>query len=207
MTIEEYNTMREREYYLHIVDNTYTKRVNVLRDIDNEPPIDHYLTPNGNITENINEANIYHEQKYGIELKKLSSEKFLEISENNINEEVQRLRKIELSIYNIEKDIRKHYKVGFSSYYAVSDPENWLKCPKCHLKPITWEFDNGRYTSCGCGEDRYDCFSIRAQSIMSVYHRDGNTANYSSDELKRNWNHYVLTGEKLFERNFDEQLW
>ena len=77
---------------------------------------------------------------------------------------------------------------------AYIDPENineWYKCPRCHLKPKVWEFDNGRSTACGCWENTYDHFSIKAKPIMDVYREDnGSLINYDSDELKNNWNEY-----------------
>ena len=34
----------------------------------------------------------------------------------------------------------------------------WLVCPNCNLKPLVWEFNNGRSTACGCGENEYNHF-------------------------------------------------
>lgn len=88
---------------------------------------------------------------------------------------------------------------------AYDFPENindWLECPNCGLKPKIWEFDNGRSTGCGCGVNNYDHFSIHAESIMSyIKHSYNGTSceGYDSDELRKNWNHWVLTGEVLFE--------
>lgn len=64
-----------------------------------------------------------------------------------------------------------------------------------------WEFDNGRFTACGCGTDCYSHWSVRAESIMSVIKRSDNGKSaevYDIDELKNNWNHWVRTGEILF---------
>lgn len=47
----------------------------------------------------------------------------------------------------------------------------WLPCPRCGLRPLVWEFDNGRSTACGCGTDGYCHWSVRAESIMSVIKR------------------------------------
>lgn len=47
---------------------------------------------------------------------------------------------------------------------AYEDPENpmeWLPCPRCGLRPLVWEFDNGRFTACGCGTDCYSHWSVR----------------------------------------------
>ena len=80
------------------------------------------------------------------------------------------------------------------AYEYVPEHEHWEKCPCCGLKPKVWRFDNGRSTACGCWNDRYDIFSVRAESIMSVYTRcSGNLAEYSSDQLRLNWDEYCST--------------
>lgn len=79
------------------------------------------------------------------------------------------------------------------SYEDVDDEKHWEKCPCCNLKPKVWEFDNGRQTACGCWESRYDIFSVKAESIMSVYRRTGFTAEYITDQLRLNWNEYCST--------------
>ncbi|QDP59320.1 MAG: hypothetical protein Tp136SUR676911_59 [Prokaryotic dsDNA virus sp.] len=80
---------------------------------------------------------------------------------------------------------------------AYSYPENideWLPCPCCGLKPKAWEYDNGRQTACGCGNNKYDHFAVFAESIMSVHIRcGGSLAEYDSDLLRKNWNEYCQT--------------
>ena len=99
------------------------------------------------------------------------------------------------------KIFRKQYK-AISAYEVVADPWYWDVCPECGLKPLVWEFNNGRYTACGCGENEYNHHSIEAESIMSHVTRNGGSAlGYDSDELRKNWNHWCKTGEKLFHRN------
>ena len=85
------------------------------------------------------------------------------------------------------------------AYKEVEKPDEWLPCPACGLVPREWIFDNGRQTACGCGKTRYDHFSIFAESIMSVHKRTKKTAEYDIDELRNNWNHWVKTGEIVFE--------
>lgn len=91
---------------------------------------------------------------------------------------------------------------------AYKDPENqadWLDCPNCGIKPRVWVFDNGRSTACGCGNNIYDHFSIRAESIMSHAKRhNGSIMDYDSGELMKNWNHWVKTGEFLFVNNYEK---
>ena len=92
----------------------------------------------------------------------------------------------------------------YKSIDAYEEPENpmeWLPCPRCGLRPLVWEFDNGRATACGCGTDCYSHWSVQAESIMSVIKRSDNGKSaeaYDIDELKNNWNHWVRTGEILF---------
>lgn len=95
-------------------------------------------------------------------------------------------------------------------YIPVKNPSEWLSCPKCGLKPLVWEFDNGRYTACGCGENKYDHFSIRAESINSYLSRADryNSSLYNKwwyddykVELQDNWNAYCTTGDaEVFNR-------
>lgn len=84
---------------------------------------------------------------------------------------------------------------------AYKIPENfyeWNFCPNCGLRPLTWEFNNGSSTACGCGESVYDHFSIVAESIMSYVSRNnGSALYYDHKQLKNNWNHWCETGEKL----------
>ena len=93
---------------------------------------------------------------------------------------------------------------------AYKEPQGeWHKCPNCGLKPLVLEFDNGRSTVCGCWESKYECFSIHAESIMSVRKRTKGKGmdQYSSDELRKNWNHYCETGEVLFEHASKRNDW
>lgn len=34
-------------------------------------------------------------------------------------------------------------------YKKPENPMEWLPCPRCGLRPLAWEFDNGRFTACG----------------------------------------------------------
>lgn len=96
--------------------------------------------------------------------------------------------------------IAEEYKC-IDAYKKPENPMEWLPCPRCGLRPLVWEFDNGRATACGCGTDCYSHWSVQAESIMSVIKRSDNGKSaeaYNIDELKNNWNHWVRTGEILF---------
>jgi len=70
------------------------------------------------------------------------------------------IRDIKISI------VEGKYKC-ISSYKIPNDPHEWEPCPNCELRPLVWEFDNGRSTACGCGESQYNHHSIWSESIMS----------------------------------------
>lgn len=88
------------------------------------------------------------------------------------------------------------YRVNFTyqccDFYKDTD---WQECPCCRLKPKVWEFSNGRQTACGCGNSKYDHFSVFAESIMSVHKRTGGARmdEYKKDELHKNWDEYCHT--------------
>ena len=69
-------------------------------------------------------------------------------------------------------------------YVPVENANEWLPCPECGLKPLVWIFDNGHYTACGCGENDYEHFSIRAESICSYLDR---CDNYNHEKYGKFW--------------------
>jgi hypothetical protein len=114
----------------------------------------------------------------------------------------------------LERDIKLDIIDGkykcISAYKIPNNPEEWLDCPNCGLKPLVWEFNNGRSTGCGCGENEYNHFSIWSESIMSWVTRHGGSAlNYDSYKLRKNWNHWVETKKELEPRAqlLDEGKW
>ena len=105
-------------------------------------------------------------------------------------------------IKSIKRDIKLSILEGkykcISAYELPNNFFNWEKCPNCNLYPLVWEFNNGSSTACGCGENQYRHFSIYAESIMSyVTRNNGSALNYDSHNLRKNWNHWVNTGEIL----------
>jgi hypothetical protein len=105
---------------------------------------------------------------------------------------------------NIKLDMIEGKYKCISAYKIPKNTEDWLDCPNCGLKPLVWEYNNGRSTGCGCGKNEYDHFSIHSESIMSHVTRNGGSAlNYNSNKLMINWNHWVSTGKELEPR---EQL-
>ncbi len=118
------------------------------------------------------------------------------------SENPQKLGQPALTSLVIRNDYLTHsFCECIDSYKKPEYPEQWECCPKCSLKPKVWCFDNGRSTACGCWESKYDHFSVRAESKMSVHNRtDGKKmTDYDIDELCKNWNHWCNTGEILFE--------
>lgn len=104
---------------------------------------------------------------------------------------------------NYPQKMNHGYRVNHSYYcidvYVFPEEDNlvekgeWISCPCCNLKPKVWIFDNGRQTACGCGNNDYEHFAVHAESIMSVYKRTKSTAEYDSDQLRKNWNEYCMT--------------
>lgn len=96
------------------------------------------------------------------------------------------------------KEFRKTKYKCIDAYTKVQNPNLWLPCPKCNLIPLVWSYNNGNSTGCGCGENEYRHFSIHAESILSYVTRNsGSALFYDSDKLRKNWNHWVRTGEIL----------
>jgi len=107
-----------------------------------------------------------------------------------------------VDLIQLKRDIKISILEGkykcISAYTIPSNIDKWLECPNCGLKPLTWEFNNGSSTACGCGKDEYDHFSILTESVISYANRsNGSVLHYNSDQLRINWNHWVNTGEEL----------
>jgi len=122
----------------------------------------------------------------------------------NFNKEIYlknlTLKKQESKYHSVWEEYRKQYKC-ISAYKKVKNAHHWLPCKNCGLIPLVWEFNNGRSTGCGCGENEYNHHSIHAESIMSYVKRnDGSALGYNSDELRMNWNQWVKTGQDIFKQ-------
>lgn len=108
-----------------------------------------------------------------------------------------------ISTRDMKIDLLQGRYKAISAYKIPDRPSEWKECPNCHLKPLTWEFNNGSSTACGCGENEYRHFSIHTESIMSyVTRHNGSALNYPTDGLRVNWNHWCKTGE--IRESFDE---
>ena len=116
---------------------------------------------------------------------------------------IETIRDIKISI------VEGKYKC-ISAYTIPKDIDEWLPCTNCGLRPLTWEFNNGSSTACGCGENEYTHFSIHTESIMSFVSRNnGSALHYKSNGLRYNWNHWVTTGEELESHSFlrEKERW
>ena len=101
-------------------------------------------------------------------------------------------------IRDIKIDILEGKYKCISAYKIPDNVEEWSVCPNCKLKPLVWEYNNGRSTACGCGKHEYDHFSIWSESIMShVTRNNGSALNYNSNKLMINWNYWVENGVEL----------
>jgi hypothetical protein len=95
------------------------------------------------------------------------------------------------------------------AYSIPKNPMMWEPCTDCGLRPLIWEFDNGRATACGCGTSPYEHHSIHAESVRSVVERCGGSAiEYDTDGLRKNWNQWVKTGKGVMYKDLrDEGKW
>lgn len=68
--------------------------------------------------------------------------------ENKEQDFINRYKDVQESIV---KAIDKRYKYKcIDAYEEPENPMEWLPCPRCGLRPLVWEFDNGRVTAWGC---------------------------------------------------------
>lgn len=221
MELNEFKLLEKRKFYYLQVDDLGTKRDNVLADLFDEEIILKQLSRRNETTsdpvinrywKNETSAKRYVTNNDNITYKIFSIKptEFIKIMENSLpNEDLYKDNYIYLKnikFYEKEKGIQKKIKLFRSrykcidAYVASKDPHNWLECPNCGLKPLIWEFNNGSSTACGCGENIYKHFRIESESIMSyVTRHNGSGLNYNPNALRDKWNHWVNTGEILFD--------
>ena len=109
-------------------------------------------------------------------------------------------KKQEMKYSKVWEEYRKKYK-AIEAYKKVNNPQFWLPCKNCGLIPLAWEFNNGRSTACGCGDNEYQHHSIQAESIMSwVKRHNGSASGFISEELRMNWNQWVKTGQDVYKQ-------
>jgi hypothetical protein len=104
---------------------------------------------------------------------------------------------------------RRNYK-AISAYKRVTNPSAWAPCKICGLIPLVWEYNNGRGTACGCGENEYNHHSIHAECIMSYVSRhNGSATGYHPEELRMNWNQWVAVGQDIFkqQKEINPKIW
>lgn len=133
---------------------------------------------------------------------------FIKSIKDNKDKDYVYLKNIKLKAEEVDyKEKESKFLSQYKCISAYKFPDKWQKflpCRNCGLRPLVWEFNNGRSTACGCGENEYNHFSVKAESVMSYVTRNGGSAlNYKSDELLNNWNYWVKTGEHIFEAGGD----
>ncbi len=218
-----YNTKRDLFYYLEVVDKQH-QRDNQLSSLFDEPEERFYIGANtlsiGNTLTSMNDlkySRFFKDKKAAEDAKR----KYSQISKLNTQEiDADTFINIIPDKYDIENFItrrniklkttmsksmslwiehRQKYK-GISAYKRTNS-KFWLPCSDCSLIPLIWEFNNGRSTACGCGKDEYVHHSIHAESIMSYVKRNkGSAAGYDSDELRINWNKWVVQRQDVFKQ-------
>lgn len=90
-----------------------------------------------------------------------------------------------------------NYYYHIDAYKVPKNQSEWHDCPKCGLKPMTWVFDNGEHTACGCWKDKYSHFDIQApQTIAENVRKTGGFVGYDSDAHRQKWNEYCESCSK-----------
>lgn len=208
--LDIYSGKRDKFYYLLSSDKV-SMRDNKISALFDEPITEYYYTPVGNTTQ-IFSAKFWKDKFSILRLSKsdyhiieITSDDFIKLIPDDVENPEKsyykvnlKLKRQELEYQKIWKEYRKKYK-AIEAYKKVSDPHNWLPCPKCGLIPLVWEFNNGRSTACGCGENEYNHHSISAESIMSYVKRNnGSALGYNQIALRMNWNQWVQVGQDIF---------
>lgn len=219
--LDIYSGKRDYFYYL-ISSDKATMRDNKISTLFDEPITEYYYTPLGNTSEIYcakfwkDKNSILKVNKGSFEIVEISTDDFIKLIPDGIESPSKsyylvnlKLKKQELEYQKVWKEYRKKYK-AIEAYKKVKDPYNWLPCPNCGLIPLVCEFNNGRSTACGCGENEYRHHSISAESIMSyVTRNNGSAIGYNQSDLRMNWNQWVKTKQDIFKqmKEKNDKLW
>jgi hypothetical protein len=214
-----YYGLRDKFYYLELAD-LQTRRHNTISELLGETNVKKYYTlttPSTHLFlakfwKDEHACKRFMRSRPDCKMIQLDSAQYIDIIPDNVGEfngDGRFIKNIESKRRQVNYSKswnefrKKHYKC-IDTYEKVTSPKDWLSCPNCGLIPLIWEFNNGRSTACGCGENEYKHHSIFSESIMSFVKRNGGSAlGYDSDALRTNWNHWAITGEPLQTR---EQL-
>ena len=226
-----YKGKREKYYCVELFDISLKRNNRLSEILGDDPPVKLYHSPLGP-THKIHHAKFWKDKtsaqswqpksQYFSKLIEFTAEEFIDLIPDPDSTSPQNLQYVnswfETNLnfkndqieYNLKwKEFRKKYK-AIDAYIKVKDPDKWLPCNDCGLIPLVWEFNNGRSTACGCGENEYRHHSIQAESIMSyVTRNNGSSLDYNSDELRINWNTWVKKQVNLFElkKSEYENIW
>lgn len=219
--LDIYSGKRDKFYYL-ISSDKVVMRDNKISALFDEPVTYYYYTPLGDTSEIFsakfwkNKGSITSVNKGSYKVVEISSDDFIklipddiEIAEKSYYNVNLKIKRKEIEYQNIWKEYRKKYK-AIEAYKKVTSPSLWLPCPDCKLIPLVWEFNNGRSTACGCGENEYQHHSISAESIMSyVTRNNGSALDYNGDELRINWNKWCMYKVDIFSQRKEnnDSLW
>lgn len=202
------------DFFYGVIADKQTKRDNKISDILGEDFIEYYYTPDTTKCDNIWDAKFWKDKvaaektanwESSIEIRKISRKEFISLIPDSVENPTIRYKKnLKIKLEEVKYELkwsefRKQYKC-IDSYVKVDKPHIWSPCKNCGLIPLIQVYDNCRCTGCGCGEDKYNHFTIRAESINSYSNRNGGSlSGYNSDELRMNWNLWVRNGQNWFE--------
>jgi len=232
MTRNQYELLSRRPFYYIKVEGLATKRDNIILDLLDEDVVIKYYSVNSYATtvdllitrywKSEKTARDFGRKYFKGEhtIMTMKPKEFIdmfekslkdveltdEYKENHIYQKNIRYLETEKQLQGKIKNNKHQYKC-IDAYESVTNYDDWAICPNCKLKPLVWDFNNGSSTACGCGESIYNHFSIESESIMSYIKRnDGSALNYPHNALQNNWNHWVRTGEVLFDRKKESEL-
>ena len=225
---KEFNKKNETVYCVKVTDTQTERKEKLSKLFDREFSI-WYLGPNDQKTDQVIYARFWKDKNsatragkfisgYGKykdvkpEILEFTLEEFINmIPDQQQDSNYVQLRNKRLKEESIEYlNEKKQHLAKYKAIDAYKIPDKWItwsKCPKCDLRPLVWQFNNGSQTACGCGENEYKHFSIHSESILShVSRNNGSALHYDNDGLKKNWNHWCRTGEIIFDREKEIEM-